>query len=590
MARLASGSAEERQFARRELEDARALAPGDSAVLRALGRLYVDGDMLLAARRLALTELRRDPESAEARFLLGEAWRREWLVSGDELVRDRAIAALARGLARRPGDLERARWLVPMLEDADERRPALEVAQLAARSRPDDPESWLLVAYAAQFAGESAIADLCFQRALPRLAPGTRRRFDDITPLLAQPQALAYRAMLASKRRSFEQRFWRDLDPDPTTPENEGQLEFWARVAHARLLYGVNQDDEWDTRAQVYIRFGRPEIVERNPVTLLRGATTGAWQAWTYPSLGMRVWMSAASARGHYGSLARHSLTIPVRAFPDSLLRHPELQGVHGGFAVFRRLPHDVDLLPIQQTAVRFAASEGGRVLGQAEIEAPPSTSLSARWVVLDSSGAVLARHESPFGASACEPATLRAASFAADLSPGRYRLAVRVDDGDARRAVSVSEVTIAPGSPALSLSDLTVVCGSPAASVLPGTGVRLEPSTGLRPQDGPTLHVYFEIYGLRPGPDGQREFDYECTVRPLGGRRQSWLARAFDPKPGMAPLQMSRRETSPGDIRRQFLSVPVAELPAGRYRVEVRVTDARSGEEAMTATDFTRR
>jgi hypothetical protein len=52
----------------------------------------------------------------------------------------------------------------------------------------------------------------------------------------------------------------------------------------------------------------------------------------------------------------------------------------------------------------------------------------------------------------------------------------------------------------------------------------------------------------------------------------------------------MSRRETSPGDIRRQFLSVPVAELPAGRYRVEVRVTDARSGEEAMTATDFTRR
>ena len=77
--------------------------------------------------------------------------------------------------------------------------------------------------------------------------------------------------------------------------------------------------------------------------------------------------------------------------------------------------------------------------------------------------------------------------------------------------------------------------------------------------------------------------------MRPVSGRRQSWLARAFDPKPGTAPLHMSRRERTNGEVRRQFLSVPVGELPAGRYRVEVRVTDLRSGAEALAATDFSR-
>ena len=588
-ARLATGTPEARQYARRELEEAHALAPTEPAVTRALGRLYVEGDMLLAARRLAASELRRDPESAEAQLLMGDAWRAEWLVLGDESIRDRAIVALARGLARRPADGERAGWLVPMLVDAGERRPAFEVAQLAARARPEDPETWLLLAYTAQLADEVVIADQLFRRALPKLPAAERRRFEDLTPLLWEPQALSYRSMLPTARRNFEQRFWREMDPDPTTPENEGQLEYWARVTHARILYGVNDDGAWDTRAQVYIRFGRPEVVQRNPITMPGIGASGAWMSWTYPSLGMRVWMSALRARGHFGALYRQPLTIAVRAFPDSLRSHPELQGVHGGFAVFRRLPYDVEPLPIRQTAVRFAAREGGRVVGQAEIEAPPSTRLAAQWVVLDSLGDVITRQESPFGASACEPAALRAAAFATELPPGRYRLAVRVDDGEARRAVSTSDVEIPDTGPFVSLSDLAVVCGTPAASVVPGAGVRLEPSTGLRPQDGPTLNVYFEIYHLRPGPDGQREYEYECTVRPMNGRRQSWLARAFDPRPGAAPLQMSRRETTTGDVRRQFLSVPVGELPAGRYRVEVRVHDVRSGADAMAVTDFTR-
>ncbi len=52
----------------------------------------------------------------------------------------------------------------------------------------------------------------------------------------------------------------------------------------------------------------------------------------------------------------------------------------------------------------------------------------------------------------------------------------------------------------------------------------------------------------------------------------------------------MSRTETTQGMLRRQFLSVPVGALPSGSYRLELRVPDESSGEEATSAAAFERK
>jgi len=588
-ARIAQGTSAERQFARGLLEDALRLAPDDPEIRHALGHLYLEADMMFAARRLAEATLRKNPDDAESHFTLGETWRREWFVRGEETLRDRAILSLARGLRRAPDDFAHARMLVPMLEDAGERQDAYELAKLVARHRPQDPLSLMLVAYTAQCAGDIATADRLFRRALPQLAPEKRRVYEDVSPLLWLPVAEDYRRLTSSERERFNAEFWQGTDPDPTTPEHEGQLEYWSRVTHSELLYGRNALGIWDMRAQLYIRFGPPSRIDRSLLSSTVSTALGTWSAWSYQDLGMRVWMRAANSLGRYGSPFALSEQAAVRAFPDSLLAHPEYQSVQGGYAVFRRLPLDAEPLRLASTIVRLTSGEGALLLAQAEVESPPADRLSAHWVLIDSLSAVVASATNSIGASACAPGSLRAASFATGVSPGRYRLAIRVEDENVCRAVTAQDVVIAPAPRALALSDLALVCGTSAASIVPGTGVRLEPSTGLRPLSGDALLAYFEVYHLVPGSDGQREFEYVCTVSPVVSERRSWLRRAIDPASQAEPIVMTRQESTASDVRRQFFSVPVKSLPPGRYHMQVRVTDLVSRSSTATLAEFVR-
>jgi GWxTD domain-containing protein len=443
-ARIAVGTPEQRQFARGLLEDAHRLVPDDAEISHALARLYLEADMLFAARRLAKACIERDPRDAEAHFLLGEMWRREWILRSEDVTRDRAIVSLARGLRISPGDPARAQLLVPMLEDAHERRSALEVAELAARARPKDPESLLLVGYAAQNAGELTLADQMYQRALPMLDVERRRRYEDLSPLLGEAAAIPYRRLKAAERARFNASFWHGNDPDPTTPEHEAQVEFWARVTHSDLLFGMNELGVWDLRAQLYIRYGAPRRVDRSLVTSSVSTQVSTWAAWSYPELGMRIWIPALNPLGHYGSRFGLSNQPWVRASPDSLLAHPELQSMQGGYAVFRRLPPDTELMPLRTAVVRFDGGAGAVLLAQAEVESAPAGRLHARWVLLDSASTVVASTTSDVGASACEPSSMRAASFATNAAPGRSRLAVRVDDETGRCAVATQDVVIA--------------------------------------------------------------------------------------------------------------------------------------------------
>jgi len=583
--RLAKPSPEQRQFARRQLEAALLLEPDDTEIALALGRLYMDADMMLQAKVLAADLARRAPDLAGGHFLLGESWRRDWLATADEISRDRAIACLARGLKLEPRDFTHGQMLVPLLEDAGEPREALAVAELAARAAATRPEAWLLLGYAAQFAGETRLADRMFARALPGLPPALRARYEDLSPLFTYGGAESYRSLGTAARATSNQRFWRAADPDPVSSENEAQLEFWARLTHALLLYGVDDLGELDARGQIYVRFGAPRFVDRNPPTNPHSSTFGTWMSWTYPELGMRVWLNAAHPLAHY----RARYGSYVRAFPESLARRPELRGVHGGWAVFRTIP--VGLAPLQAdcAVARFEGGGARQLLAQVEAAAPPGSRLRAEWAVLDADAQAVARGEVELRPSACD-ADARAATITAELPPGRYQLAVRADDDAGRRAVLSRDVVITAPRPVLELSDLVVVCGRPELSVVPGGGLRLEPSTGLLPLGGDQLNAYCEIYRLLPGPSGEASYEYVCTVTSNERDGRSWLSRFFEPRPTPAPIEVSRREVTRGDMRRQYFSVPVQPLPPGRYRIQVRVRDLVTRVESSASADFERR
>jgi len=584
--RLAVGSPEQRQFALRELEEAAHLDPDDSDVAVALGRLYLDGDLLQRAFDVANRLAARDTSDARAMLLQGLAWRRRWLAESDPDARDRAILELARAGRRNQADFTCWSALMPLLVDAEESDLVEMVAHLAARAEPRNPEGALMVATAAQLRGDLATAAEMFGRAIPALRPRRRAGFHDLAPLLPPSQAASFRSMNATRRARFEEGFWRQNDPDPISSENEAQLEFWARLTLATLLYGESRDDLWDMRAEYYVRFGRPEVVQLNPGEGV--GREGDWLAWAYPRLGMRVWMGSPSAFVGFRNAFTTNFGWATPA-PESLASHGELHATSRSWAVFHKFPAGVELLQTRFASAHFESDHGPRLLAKAEVHGGPEDHFTAEWVVMDSALNRVHEETANFTVSACRPGEVQSAGLSLPLDPGRYRVAMRAIGADGRRAVFRRDVVLARPVPGLALSDLVLTCGDPSTSVVPGQGVRLELDTGLDPEPGDRLRAYFEIYRLDADEGGAGRFEYECVVRPASRDRRGWLSRMF--APGLTPvaLSMSRSEQTRGGIRRQFVEVPVHDLPPGPYRLEIRVSDKVSGEVATSSTPFAR-
>jgi GWxTD domain-containing protein len=584
--RLAIGTPEERQVALHELEDATHLAPRDEEIAVALGRLYLDGDMLHRAFDLADRLAAGDSTDARVLLLEGLAWRRRWLANADPVARDRAVLQLARSGRLAPGEFTCWRALVPLLLDAGEPDLAETVAHLAARAAPGNPEATLLVATTSELRGDLAAADLLFQKAILALRPSLRACYSDLSPLLPPWTVEGYRSLHGSARARFEERYWQQNDPDPVSPENEARLEFWARVTEARLLYGEPNDIMWDMRAEYFVRFGRPALAQLNPGD--QGVRRGDWLSWVYPELGMRVWMGSPSAfiGFHNAFTATFGWVTPA---PESLASHGELQPMPGSWAVFHNVPPGVEPIDARFVSANFESDRGPQILARTEVRGGPEDAYTAEWVVLGPDLAVVHRDLTAFAVSACDPAEAQSASLEVPLRPGHYRVGVRVTDADGRRGVLRRDLEIPHPLPGLALSDLVVTCGGASTNVAPGQGVRLELDTGLEPESGDHLDAYFEIYRLDADAGGEGRFEYECTVRPIVHDRRGWASRMLSPHVSPATLSMSRSEVTQGPIRRQFLSVPLHELLPGHYLLEVRVRDKVSGDEAMCSAPFDR-
>ncbi|MCC6651578.1 MAG: hypothetical protein IT348_10565 [Candidatus Eisenbacteria bacterium] len=77
--------------------------------------------------------------------------------------------------------------------------------------------------------------------------------------------------------------------------------------------------------------------------------------------------------------------------------------------------------------------------------------------------------------------------------------------------------------------------------------------------------------------------------MKSLRRDRRVWLQRFFLPGSGAAAVEGMREGEQRGGLRRQFVRVPVQELPPGAYLLEVRVRDREAGTEEVREAEFTR-
>jgi len=574
---LQRNTVETRRQAVRALEGATLLDPWNGTYELALARAYYASGYLKSARQRFERATRIQPGDAAGYQGLGLAWRRDWLKYLDRRSLDGAVDQLATAARLDSGSTDAWLTLAPLLVEQGDLAGALRAAFRALRSDPGRSEARLAVAHALYRSGLVHEADSVFRATIPRLGGQVRECYDDISPVATEQDTAILRHLPPADQAAFVERFWQENDPDLTTPENEARLEYWSRVTQAYFLFFNPMRGGWDERGEVFVRYGPPAEMQYNPLGRRLSWAFGSGPefpanmlVWNYPELGMRVTLEDRLLSEYYLlPVSRYSDPDPVPN-PDSLAKCADALGTPGGRGVFHLLPPGARPLPLESLVARFEGSAGPRVLVQFEVPAGPGDSVWADWAVLDSARVVRTRASLLLGPSACAAATRRVGDFAADLDPGPYVVSVTVRDGAGRRGILRAPVELVAARSSLALSDVVIACGTPGAGAGP---VRIEPNPGARVPGAGPLTAYFEIYHLQPGSDGLARFEYVYTVRSATPDTRHWMTKFFSP-PAPPPVSVSREEQHLGALRRQFISVPVASLAPGRYRLEVTVRD----------------
>lgn len=590
---LRAGTIDARRGAIADLERAVQLAPRRPDYELLLARACMAGGYQRQARIHFTRVTALAPDDAEARFGLARMWRRDYLKYLDTTSLVRALEHLERATRLDTANIVGRVMLASLRTERGDLAGALAAAEDAGRRAPDSPEVLAMLGAARWRTGDVEGADSVFHEALPWLPRKVRERFDDIAPLATEADTAYYNHLSPEGRYEYARRFWAEHDPDLATPENEARLEYWARVAQAWSLWFDARREEWDERGEVYVRFGPPERQVYNPVGMSLNAPAASTSRfsfpmnvlqWQYPSIGMTVNLQDRVLAEYY-LMQRYTDRPPDPVpDPDSLAKR-DLIETHGGRGLFPSLPPGAKRLAFTGQVSRFAGERRPRLVATLEVAAGPADSLLAEYVVMDSVEHVVARGARSLSPSACAADSFRVADFASDLPPGPYRVGLTVRGARGRGSLRLPIELPAPDS-ALALSDLVVTCGTPAPLE---AAVRLAANPAGRVAGDDPLTAYFEIYHLATDADAQARFEIGWTVRSEERDPRVWIQRALAPRPALPSIEATRRETNPGPLRRQFVSVPVRALPPGRYRLEVTVRDLLSGAEASGRASFVR-
>jgi GWxTD domain-containing protein len=592
---------EARQDAAKRLERATQLAPDSVKYQIMLGRLYLKMGYLGLARRNFERAAELNPKLPEAHLGQAQAWRRDYIKYLDRTSLVRALDEFTTTIELEPKLAEAWLGMLPLLVEQGHLSDAMKCAMALRREEPNQVNGLLAEAHVSFRLGQLERADSLFHQALPRLPNIVRERYLDIAPVATEADTQIVNHLKPAEKEAFLARFWKENDPDLASTVNEAQLEYWSRVTQAYFLYFNPKRQQWDQRGEVYVRYGPPEMATYNPVGASLWHHMGFYGnfpmnvlIWDYPQLGMVVPMQDRLLSEYY--LPPVSLYEPTdpEPDPDSLALRTGSLATGGGRGVFPMLPPGARPLEIQAAIARFEGGDHARLLGWVESPGSPGDSLWGEWVVVDSTGAEVARLGRPLSPSACDPADRRVGEFDTVLMPGHYLVGLSVRSSSRANASGTlrgsfrQRIEIRAPSPALDVSDMVVACGAPDVSEIGGgPALRLAGNPQARVRGKDPLTVYFEIYHLRPGDDGQSRLEFQYTVRSAEPDHRVWLSRLVAPKPKLPDVSASRREEQPGSLRRQFVEVPVQSLPLGRFLLEIRIRDLNSGDEALRTAEF---
>jgi GWxTD domain-containing protein len=457
---------------------------------------------------------------------------------------------------------------------------------------------------------------------------------------------LAIPADSAAQRVEWRRRYWRRIDPDPTTMQNEREAEHDARVAEACSLFAPGGAADWDDRCVTLVRYGEPLVRVVDP-----GEVRGRYgldpprERWLYPAcffymedrdLDHRFEFGISPIVSNIGRLDNvgeedaffkegRELEAPVNRLTD-FSEHPEVEQyftdlsqeklvrmLNDGREAWNKVPNTYQPAKTGKeiafffdvTTFRAPGGEADVVVNylipiEALTRDDDGVWLERRTIFLDRdlhlAGSEFEAIEKPAEGDVRGRWILNSTTIR--VPPGTYDVASRVTDlvSEDRPFGLLRTQTTVPdyGRPTLLMSDIlfgTAIgpdSGAAASGGVRRRGMRVVPQPVRRfgPTEAPCL--YFEIYNLTPGEDGRHlaTIEYALTRQ----EKKGFFAALFSGSgkgrltPGVA-TSVSRDEAEPDFA--QWITIDTKDLPPDTYSIEARVVDAVSGVEASRKETF---
>ncbi len=112
---------------------------------------------------------------------------------------------------------------------------------------------------------------------------------DHLAYVLTEDQQVEFRSLPEEQRAEWLRIRWAELDPTPTTPENERRIAHYKRLAYARAHFARDREPGWDARGQLLLRYGPPDERRRIPGDVVPGVgLVPPQEVWVY------WWLDAA--------------------------------------------------------------------------------------------------------------------------------------------------------------------------------------------------------------------------------------------------------------------------------------------------------
>ncbi|MBN1894733.1 GWxTD domain-containing protein [bacterium] len=119
---------------------------------------------------------------------------------------------------------------------------------------------------------------------LPAELPDIGSAVESLVYIMPRERFAQIKSLNRDDQKKALEAFWKEHDPDPETPLNELEQEFYRRVVHAVQRYSLSTGlPGWKTdRGRIVILFGEPADVERRESPLNRNTR---YEIWSYPHL-----------------------------------------------------------------------------------------------------------------------------------------------------------------------------------------------------------------------------------------------------------------------------------------------------------------